>query len=137
MLLYTEKLGSHKTNRSPKKWKEFTARIKKSIESDPKRVYFTAKIGNRTVGYSEAAIQELPIILEPKVLLHISAVYVEDGFRKMGIGKKLVRRLIQWGKKRSAAEINLNVLVNNPAIQLYKSMGFREARLEMLKPAGK
>jgi GNAT superfamily N-acetyltransferase len=132
MLLYTEKLGSHKPNRSPKKWKEFTAYIKKAINSDPKHIFFIAKIENRIVGFSEAAIQELPIVLEPKVLLHISAVYVEDEFRKNGIGKKLVQRLIQWGKRHSATEINLNVLAKNPAINLYKSMGFQEARIEMV-----
>ena len=103
------------------------------VAPEPKHIFFTAKIGNRVIGFSEAVIQELPIILEPKVLLHISAVFVENEFRRNRVGEKLVKRLIQWGKIYSAREIKLNVHVKNPAIELYKRLGFKKSRIEMTK----
>jgi GNAT superfamily N-acetyltransferase len=133
MLLFTEKLGWHKVNRSNKKWNETITHIKKMIGSNPNRAFFMAKVGDRAVGFAEAVIEDLPIVLAPKKALHISAVYVEEEFRKNGIGKALVRRLVQWGKRFPVMEINLGVHVKNPAIKLYEDLGFQASRLEMVK----
>jgi GNAT superfamily N-acetyltransferase len=131
MLLYTEKLGWHRASRSPKNWLKTAANIKKAIRSERKHLFLTAKIGNRIVGYSEAIIREFPVVLEPKTCLHISVVYVEEEFRKNGIGERLVKHMIKWGKRFSVKEINLNVHFKNPAAKLYERLGFKTTRLEM------
>ncbi len=53
---------------------------------------------------------------------------IEDGFRKKGMGKELIKLAIQWTVDFTSVEwIDLMVLGDNaPAFNLYKSLGFVE-----------
>jgi L-amino acid N-acyltransferase YncA len=54
-------------------------------------------------------------------------IIVKSGFRHMGIGAKLMERLISEGKKQGLKIITLQVNETNlPAISLYRKLGFRE-----------
>lgn len=57
----------------------------------------------------------------------IMNIAVREGFRRQGIGKQLLDRLIQEGKKRGASLFTLEVSSENAAaLRLYESFGFRE-----------
>ena len=133
MVLFAEKLGWHKANRSQKEWKSLASRIKKDMKADRTRVFLIAKVDSRVVGFSEAVIQEVSRVFKPKKLLNISAVHVEEGYRNRGIGRKLIAQLVEWGMGFSVEEITLEVHVKNPAMKLYEKMGFRISRLEMVR----
>ncbi len=48
-------------------------------------------------------------------------------FRRQGIGRELVRRILKWADGRGLGKAELNVFsINLPAIGLYTSMGFAE-----------
>lgn len=55
-------------------------------------------------------------------------VSVHPDFQGVGIGRALVKTLLQWAKKNSQIEkVFLNVLdTNSNAIKLYRDLGFRE-----------
>jgi ribosomal protein S18 acetylase RimI-like enzyme len=63
---------------------------------------------------------------------HIYLLYVEPEFRNMGVGKLIMKSLLEWFRKLNLKVVRINVLHNNPeAIALYKIMGFDEHLMEM------
>ncbi|HJQ60402.1 MAG TPA: GNAT family N-acetyltransferase [Vineibacter sp.] len=52
----------------------------------------------------------------------------DPGLRRAGHGRRVVDGLMAWGRARGATRAYLQVVtVNQPAIALYRSLGFREA----------
>ena len=57
----------------------------------------------------------------------VLTVTVADGYRRKGIGRELLRRLIDWARTQKCEAIMLEVRVGNEeAIPLYESFGFIE-----------
>ena len=57
----------------------------------------------------------------------IDSVFVLEGFRKGGVGKELVKAVIDVAIKKRLEQVFLEVRKSNaPAINLYKSQGFTE-----------
>jgi ribosomal protein S18 acetylase RimI-like enzyme len=86
------------------------------------------------IGLIEASIIYPDKVFKPTRRLHIHAIYVLPAFRGQGVGKSLMESSVRWGKEKGCLEIDLNVLVNNPALQLYKEMGFHpfEANMRLI-----
>jgi ribosomal-protein-alanine N-acetyltransferase len=60
--------------------------------------------------------------------LHLLNVAVDPDFRNRGVGRKLVRRMMEYGRERGARSAFLEVRVSNrPARRLYESFGFSVA----------
>ncbi len=81
------------------------------------RVYFVALDGEKVVGYAGAwnTGSDFSII----------SVAVTKEYRKQGIAVRLLNRLILEAKKREIYSISLEVSEKNePAINLYKKLGF-------------
>lgn len=55
--------------------------------------------------------------------LHLDQLHLIDGFRNLGIGTRLIRELLERGR-RSGKWVGLNVIRGNPAIRLYQRLGF-------------
>ncbi len=56
---------------------------------------------------------------------NITNIAVDEGFRREGIGGKLLELLIELSKERNMESITLEVRTSNiPAIQLYEKFGF-------------
>lgn len=67
------------------------------------------------------SMKKLPI--EKQVQLY--HVYVDKEHRRLGIGKKLIKKIIEQAKKTETKIISLNVVAGNTeAISLYSKMGF-------------
>jgi ribosomal protein S18 acetylase RimI-like enzyme len=64
--------------------------------------------------------------LTNKIIGHIHQLYVYPSYRKMGIGKNLMKAAIQNFYEQSVDTIQLNVFTGNPAKALYKSLGFKK-----------
>lgn len=62
---------------------------------------------------------------------HFMNIAIRKNLRRKGIGKSLVYKMIKDIEKTNAKEIYLEVRINNePAINLYKKMGFKIERIE-------
>uniref|UniRef100_A0A7C4Y4X3 Ribosomal-protein-alanine N-acetyltransferase n=1 Tax=candidate division WOR-3 bacterium TaxID=2052148 RepID=A0A7C4Y4X3_UNCW3 len=82
-----------------------------------------AVIGDFIAGYVIGCFEEKKF--------HLMNIAVKKEMRKKGIGKNLIFRLIKDIEKTDAKEIYLEVrITNEPAINLYKMMGFRIERIE-------
>ena len=56
---------------------------------------------------------------------HIHSLAVNSGFRRQGIGRRLIKELLDDAKERDANSATLEVRVSNEAaISLYESLGF-------------
>tara|TARA_Y100000590_G_C15665708_1_gene994352 strand:- start:874 stop:1335 length:462 start_codon:yes stop_codon:yes gene_type:complete len=67
------------------------------------------------------SMKKLPI--EKQV--HLYHIYVDKEHRRLGIGKKLIKKIIEQAKKTEMKIILLNVVAGNKvAISLYSKMGF-------------
>lgn len=83
------------------------------------------------VCFGEALILEGHPLLKPFNSLHISAVYVLPEFRRNGIARHVTEYLLAWGRRKGCTEADLNVLLRNPARQLYEACGFTASDLKM------
>lgn len=79
--------------------------------------YYSAKYVRRVVGFIA--------VWDEKDVLHIVNIAVHPNYRRMGIGKKLIKFAIQLAKREGKREVYLEVRVSNVAAQmLYKKTGF-------------
>jgi ribosomal protein S18 acetylase RimI-like enzyme len=65
---------------------------------------------------------------------YISNLYVHKDYRKRGIGKKLVNRLMRWFKENAVHYISLEIHVKNRVAQkLYKDLGFEDYTIKLTR----
>ena len=66
---------------------------------------------------------------------HIFLVYVVPSHRRRGIGSALVRYAEAWATTRGDRQLSLQVFTKNePAIDLYRKLGYQTASYWMVKP---
>ncbi|HHU56174.1 MAG TPA: GNAT family N-acetyltransferase [Acholeplasmataceae bacterium] len=60
-------------------------------------------------------------------VLFIEAIYVEEKYRKQGIGKKLIKQAEEFARSRGIKQIASDCLIDNTnSEEFHKSCGFRE-----------
>lgn len=90
--------------------------------SHPDSYYLVATEGDRLVGYAglRAAYVE-------GGQGDIQTIAVVPGHRRQGLGRRLLRQLLDEATRRGVGEVFLEVRADNPgALELYLSEGFRE-----------
>ncbi len=82
-------------------------------------IYYVAMDNDEVVGY----MGMWHIVTEG----HITNVAVKESHRKMGIGTKLISKMLEIGEEKEMLGITLEVSVANiPAINLYEKFGFKK-----------
>lgn len=90
--------------------------LKEELEN-PNSMYIIAKKDNEILGFAG--------IWDDTYNMHITNIAVKKIYRRQGIGKKLLYRLIQITKEKNKETITLEVSEKNKIAQeLYKSTGF-------------
>jgi ribosomal protein S18 acetylase RimI-like enzyme len=110
--------------------------FRKKIRSGKAR-FLVAEVNNQVVGYALAQIKNpVPVYIWRKEI-ELSDLFVKDGFRHKGIGKKLVAAVKLYAKEQEADYIWLAVDAKNTfAKKFYKSVGmqpFRETLIFKVK----
>jgi len=130
--------GGHAVNNSPEIWSSMA----KLVRANCARQEFLYLIASdesparTTVGMLAAYIEPLENLFAAKTRLHLSAVYTIPAARRQGIARQLIQRALEWGQRVNATEADLNVLVANPARQIYEHLGFRPHEISMVKKLG-
>lgn len=86
--------------------------------------YLVAEQDGKVVGHAMLD----PMFLSARSHVFQLGIAVHQGWRGRGLGKALMRGLIDWAKKDKLVE-KIELLVrasNKPAIKLYEKFGFRE-----------
>ena len=90
--------------------------IKKEV-TNKNSIFCVAIIDNKIVGYGG-----MLIVMDEG---DITNIVVDESYRNLGIGRKIVEFLIEEGNKKSCESYTLEVRVSNePAIRLYSKLGF-------------
>lgn len=104
----------------------------KSIQPPWTRAAFAAELEKKTSRFwvvtddeSDEKVMAYAVISFPAEQAHLVTFAVHPEFRRAGIGKYLLNRLIQYVTRRRGESIVLEVRKGNAAaVQLYQSMGF-------------
>ena len=72
--------------------------------------------------------------LQEEGRIHLFHIYVDKEYRRNGIGKKLILKAEEQGKKTKAKALTLNIVSgNSEAVALYEKMGFKLIELKNKK----
>jgi ribosomal protein S18 acetylase RimI-like enzyme len=127
--------GGHTVNNCPEVWSSM-AEFVRANSVRPEYIYLIAGCGSpvqTTVGMAAAYIEPLDRIFVAKTHLHLSAIYTIPSARRQGIARRLIQKVLEWGQCMNATEVDLHVLVANPARQLYEELGFQPREISMVK----
>jgi ribosomal protein S18 acetylase RimI-like enzyme len=98
---------------SESEWREF-------VSPSDSRVWFV-----ETTDDDEFVGMAFGFLDDPLKAAYLGGMWVEPGRRHSGIGKRLVETVIEWGRARGAARIELEVNeLTKPAVALYQACGF-------------
>ena len=81
--------------------------------------YVAARVGDTLVGY--AGIARLGRV--PPYEYEIHTIGVDPAYQRHGIGRALMDRLLSWAEPQAVVYLEVRT-DNNPAINLYRSLGF-------------
>ena len=118
------------------KWQDIKTNIEAAIEHD-ERIYLLAEEcgdDKKPVGFIEASIFSLPVVYEPRKILHIHSLYVIDTERRKGIATQMMKSMLALAKEKKCTEAELDTLVANPARGLFERLGFAVSEHNMKKP---
>ena len=107
---------------------EVLSNSKKYIINKGGKIFFAESAGN-IIG--TAALMPT----KNKLVFELTKMAVKPEYRNKGIGKKLLKKCIDYSKSNSYSSIILysNKKLNN-AIHLYRKFGFKEIRMEKKSP---
>lgn len=99
---------------------------------------FIAEVGGKIIGFTAGFIQKLTR-LEKKSLIEtkpgiVSELYVDDKYRRLGIGKKLLSTMESYLKNKGCDVVRLGVFApNKNARAFYKKLGYKERDIDLIK----
>lgn len=63
----------------------------------------------------------------------ISEVFVGQRWRRLGVGRRLVERTIQWYREQEISRVELQVVSGNPeAVRFYERLGWQQELVQMI-----
>ncbi len=64
---------------------------------------------------------------------YVGELFVKEEFRGMGVGRALLEKAEKWFAEKGITKIFLDAYAQNPAVNFYKKLGYRELELRMVK----
>ena len=131
VLLWKDFMDFHKAidphySRNKDALNKFEKFIKRWMKSKDGRV-IVALDGQYVVGFALAMIFSYPPVIKQKLHGYIDTVAVKKGFRRKGVGEKMVSDLFKWFKKRGMDRIELSVITKNKSGRTFwKKLGFAD-----------
>jgi len=87
---------------------------------------FIAEVDGRPAGFSLCRLKRVPAHMGGVLVGELSDIWVEPSARRMGIGDKLSRMVLDWLKNQGVHSVEIQILKDNEASwKLYKRMGFK------------
>jgi ribosomal protein S18 acetylase RimI-like enzyme len=134
MVLDMERYGGCSAATAESAWDKVGVAIAEELKEDKYKYLIAETANGDRIGLAAAKIVTLGGAFAPKTNIHLSVVYVRPHFRRAGVGRELILRALKWGYDMGGEYCDLNVLAENPAISLYKKLGFAETAIKMKRP---
>jgi GNAT superfamily N-acetyltransferase len=126
-------LGGHPAAQQEDVWRRLGQVTREEI-GDEEHLYLLAELPSvdpTAIGLGEARVINPAFVFDVDRVLHIHALYVLKTYRRMVVGRALLRTMLDWGRVHGCGEAELNVLDDSPARGLYEGLGFSPFQLEM------
>lgn len=102
-----------------------------SVINNPSNLILFAQIEEKIIGYIYGFILENGDTTKEKVG-QIDALYIEEEYRNMKIGNKLITKFIEWAKEQNVKIIEISVFdTNTKAKKLYTKKNFKQIKTTM------
>lgn len=102
--------------------KSITNRIERILK-DSNHTVFVAVLNQQIVGWIHG-FYVLKIESEP--FMEIGGLIVDDQFRKMGIGKKLVQQIVIWSSNNGISKLRVRCnIIRLESHKFYETIGFK------------
>lgn len=109
---------------------EMATRIARCIATE--RI-FLAEIDGLAIGF--LSLWLFPMVCYASPYAEIAELFVEEGYRRRGVGRALIEQAIETARREGATEIKLNTGFRNTAAQqLYYALGFHNLALHLVHP---
>ena len=105
----------------------FTREEFESMLGDPRQILLIAEAGGAPAGICAARLAQPPDcpFLHPAKALHIGDLFVEEGYRRRGVGRALLEAAQRLGREKGAQRLTLLVWpFNQGALAFYERLGF-------------
>lgn len=113
--------------------RKFASYVRKSMKRKDVAV-FVAQKNSKLVGYLIAKIKEEKPVFKLRKRGIITDTFVEKGYRRQGVGRKLAEKALAWFRNRNLQFVELSVHVKNISGKIaWKRMGFEEHMTVMRK----
>ena len=107
--------------------------LRKYLSSENSAV-FIALEENKPVAMISAKIYQALPTQKSEIRGYLSNLYVEEEFRRHGIGKKLMEKAIEWIKSKNAKTVRGEIYKENIlSLNLARSLGFIEYSIKIFK----
>ena len=102
----------------------------KGLKEQPNYVFFLAKCNGEIAGLANCFVNFSTF--KGKQLINIHDFAVDPHFRRKGIGKTMMNKIVEYAKENGYCKVTLEVRHDNPKAQLlYKKAGFEECNPSM------
>ncbi len=119
---------------SEEEFRRFLTRIVSSREDV---IILVAEVDGEVVGFLIGMVRERTPVFIRSIHGYITDIYVDPGFRRRGIGRRLVETAVEWFAARGLDHVRLQVAAANAAgIAFWKNLGFEDYFLELWKEIG-
>lgn len=104
--------------------------LKKKLRSD-KSIFLLAEMNGKPVGMAYGWMRST-FFLRDKEIGYLAEIWVEEKYRKEGIGKRLVEEMLRWFKDKGVKLVRTEVLEGNKdALRFFIDLGFKPVSREM------
>lgn len=102
--------------------------LKMLIKAYPKACVMVATIDERVVGMLQAQVSISTA--EGALSMMLEDMVIESGYRKKGIGKKLIDEMQDWGERVGVVRMQLLAdITNTNALDYYSHIGWKQTRM--------
>lgn len=90
-------------------------------------LFSVAEVDDQVVASIECEIRNIPMF-QDRQRGYIFNLSVKEGFRGLGIGRRLLEHAFKWIQSKGVKMVMINVAdYNEPALRLYQELGFQPA----------
>ncbi len=109
----------------------FREHAKQYIEQDD-GMLLLAYVDDQAAGYVTARCAESPPVFTGSEAVILEDMLIAKPFRRLGIGRMMTKRVIDWAQEQGRDNVQLQVAECNPeGIEFWREMGFREITRHM------